>query len=157
MNEVNPLEIDKFNLDGELARQADLVGDWAERVADARQAYNEAKNRLEFIEADTSIEIRNSPEAYGIQKATVDAVANAVKIDPRYQQAVKLTNTARHEMDVANAVLTGLDHKRTGLSNLVELWIRDFYSEPKQRLTDEEKQMVRRRGRNREPEEVNDG
>jgi len=125
------LEIDQLRLDEEWLNQPRQRQVWGELLADAQLAYDEAKSYLEVIKAETDREIREDPDGYGVLKVTETAVANAVTVYPAVKIATKKMNEAKHKVNVLQAAVDGLEHRKRALTELVELHGQDYYSVPK--------------------------
>lgn len=153
------LDIDQYNLDREWIGQPKLYGHWARKAADARLKMDEAKANLELVQAELDLEVRSNPEKFDVAKVTENTVKAAILQDVRYVGALRKTNEARHDYEVACAAVSALDHRKKALEKLVELHLASYYAEPraprgrKEEVEEMTKQRVRRRGRAR----VDDG
>jgi len=125
------LEIDPLRLDEEWLGQPKQRQIFGELLADAQLKQDTAKSTLEVVKAETDREIREDPEAHGIGKLTEASVATAITVDPAVKVAVKKWNKARHEVNVLQAAVDGLEHRKRALTQLVELHGQDYYSTPK--------------------------
>ena len=148
------LEIDRFQLEKEWVDQPAMMHAWSLQAAEAQLKYDEAKSRLEAVKARLDKEIRDSPADFGIGKVTETVVSNAVVNQKDYQRAVREVNLARYELQIAQAAVNALEHRKRALSMLVELWVHEYYAGPHSDLTpmSEEsqefrKKAIRRRGR----------
>ena len=148
------LEIDRLRLDDEWADQPRMFHVWALKVAEYQARYDEVKSELELMQAELGRDIRDQPESYGIDKVTVDAVNGMILTQGEYQVVGRKLNHASHDVQVAKAAVSALEHRKRALTMLVELWIRDYYADPRLRnMTDDEKREVRTRGRRRAEDE----
>ncbi len=125
------LEIDLMNLDEEWQEQSALYGRHAVQAADARRNWEEAKAREEVIKCETDRKIRQDPESFGIEKVSEARVANTVVLQPECQEAKRVVIRTRHEMDVVDGFVSALDHRKTAMSKLVDLFLADYFSRPK--------------------------
>ncbi len=156
------LEVDRLRLDDEWVKHPKQYYVWAKKSADAQYVYDQAKAELELTKAELDQEIRNNPGTYGLpEKVTELKVANTIILQNEYQVALKYLNTKRHELDIAHAAVNTLEQRKRQLTVLVELWIRDYYSEATiHGKTNEgkefEKKTVRSRGRKRREREKED-
>ena len=101
--------------------------------------------------------MRKDPEAFGLSKITEPVVAGAVTASKRCQQAVQEVIDRRYEMDIMQAYVDALDHRKTALVKLTDLFLASYFSRPRPssapagEQTDEwEKQKARSRSRGRE-------
>jgi len=146
------LEIDRNRLDDEWVDQPKLYKNAAENTANARLEYNRAKAELEIAKAEIDREVRKNPERFGLSKVTETTVASAVSLHPRCKEAMDALITMKHELDVAEALVSALDHRKKALEDLVKLFLADYFAKPRapQGAQEEVEEMTRkhkRRGR----------
>ncbi len=140
------VEVDIEQLDKEWVEQPTRFHKAAKKVADARHELAKAKAALEIIEAEVALDIRNNPTTFGLKKPTETAVKNMVVVDKRTQTAVKTLNKAKHKVDVFEARVSALEHKKRALENLVSLHQSDYFSAPRARgVTSEVREEVDRK------------
>jgi len=160
------LDIDKDRLDQEWSNQPLLYWKWAKKAADAQMAYDEAKSELSVERAELDLDIRSYPGKHGLAdvKITESVITSTIDNNQVVKSLTKRVRQAKHDLDISKAAVEALEHKKKALSYLVELWIRDYYSEPHARASSDEgnewtKRQVRRSGmRNRTVEdEVQNG
>ncbi len=125
------LEIDPLRLDEEWLNQPAQRQIWGEQLADAQFEQDQAKSMLEVVRAETDRDVRDNPEDYGVTKVTETSVANAVIVHPSVRQATKKLNEARHKVNVLQAAVDGLEHRKRALTVLVELQGQDYFATPK--------------------------
>src|SRR4051812_8934052 len=105
-------EIDLYNLDLECQKQPKIFYEHAITLADARQDYERAKSQRDVIEAELDRDMRLNPETYDLAKITEPALAKAILLEGRYQKANELVIISKHSMDIAQAAVDALDHKK---------------------------------------------
>ena len=151
--EKSDLTIDPYDLDNEWVKQPNLYGRYASMAADARRDFDEDKVQVDVVYAELDADIRRNPESYNLVKPTENSIKSAIPGQERYREAVQAMIDSRHHMDVVNAMVSALDHRKTALSKLVDLLLADYYSKPRassgaKEETDEiEKRMARRKVR----------
>ena len=145
------LTIDEFRLDEEWLRQPKMYGSVATDLADAQKAYSEARAELEVTKSECELSIRRKPSKYGLEKVTEATVSAALGAHDSVSKATAAVIDAKHAVDVLNAVVHALDHRKKALENLVSLFLADYYSKPHSPPFDEEqtKARARRRGQRR--------
>lgn len=148
------LQIDRLRLDEEWSDQPKMFHNWSLQVADAQLTYDQAKAKLDVTCAELSDGMRKDPESFGLDKVTEKAIELAIPLQPDHQLAVNRVNKARHTLEVAKAAVNALEHRKRAMSLLVELFIRDYYSEATVKPRSEAgetymKDQVRNRGRRR--------
>ncbi len=104
---------------------------FAHRLAEAKRDVDELKAALDLTEAECAKSIRSAPEKYGLEKDTEKAVAAAVLMHPKYQQALKDYQLVKHTADLAQAVVGALECKKRTLTLLVELHGMGYFANPK--------------------------
>lgn len=144
-------EIDPDALDIHWIKQPKLVYRYALKLAAAKLDLADAKNNLEIVKADLDKSIREDPENYGCSKLTEKAVENCVLSQGAYRRAVRDVNKSKHTVDVLEAAILALEHKKRALENLVTLHGQNYFSSPKVTGAGREagEEMDRRASRNK--------
>lgn len=139
------VDIDPLALDREWVGQASLFRKWAERLADAKKDWEDAKIRkdlaedqMELIEAKIDLEVRKNPVNFGLESTTEKSIRNVVISDKRSQAAKKEVYKAqqeivqaKHLVDTLESAVKSLEHRKTALENLVYLHGQNYYSQPR--------------------------
>lgn len=137
--------VDQHRLDEEWVRQPKLFHEYAVKLADARAEVDRlkakrdlAEEQVEYVAAEINSMIRQDPEQFGLPKVTEDAIKNAVRTHQDYIDAQEKVHKirqreieARREVGVLEAAVNALEHKKRSLENLVELFLRDYFSSPR--------------------------
>lgn len=148
-------ELDRNNLDIEWEKQPKLYHRFAYKLANARQTLEEAKARMELVEASLGLDMRNNPEKYDLPKTADKTIEAAVLVHPKYQRAKKGWIEAKHRVDLLDAAVKTLDHRKKALENEVSLFLADYFSRPTvkggsgQRVMDETSKQHARKKINR--------
>jgi len=135
-------KIDKFNLDGEVNRQVDLMDEVGEKHAELVEEKDLAKNNLDLIKAKLDSEIR---EEYSGSKITEKKIENLIIMDSAYQKAVKTHLELRKEEQIAGNEKEMALQRRAFLKLLGELWIASYYGDPEIKEVEETKNIRGRR------------
>ena len=130
LNYEQDVSIDETALDVEWLQQANLMYKYARYQAETKKAMDEAKERLDFIKAKVEMDIRATPENYGLSKVTESATASTILLQPEYQEVSKKYIEARYENDMAAAAVRAIDQKKTALENLVKLLSVSYFAGP---------------------------
>jgi hypothetical protein len=138
------LKIDEFALDKEWIEQPRLYFEWAKREADARRDWDDAKNNLEVVKSEVSLEIRQDPVSAGFEKLTEKIVEAAIVQDERHAAAVQRVNKTKHRHEVAGAMVRALEHKKAALGKLVDLHGMSYYAEPRTKANREEVEEMKK-------------
>lgn len=131
MEPESVFQIRGHRLDEDWLSQPDTVYEYCTRLADAKKLLNEAKSDLEVVEAETDRDVRLHPSRFGIDKLSENRVKNAVILTPQYKKANKEVIHRQHEVDVLQAAVTALEHKKRALENLVHLHSMSYFSKPR--------------------------
>lgn len=123
--------IDEHNLIEEWRNQPKLYHDYAFQLANARLDYSEARTELEVTEAELDYFIRNDPVQYGVTKITEGSVEKTIKLQKEWQAKVSEVSKAKHKVDVLEAAVRTLEHRKAALDNFVTLYVREYYCSPK--------------------------
>lgn len=131
--EVNVLEIDPDALDQEWLKQPGLYFEFAEQLADARRKLDRAKSALDVVAADLDKCIREDPQQFDLEKITEAQVTKTVLVQDEYQEALKEVQNANYRVNLIQAMVTALDHRKKALENFVFLHGQNYFSEPRAR------------------------
>ena len=147
------LQIDKHRLDEEWEGQAVQFYYWAKQAADAQLKYDAAKSALSLKSAELDREIRNDPMSFDVGKITDKVAEKTIPLQPEYQAAERAVRQAYNELLHCKAAVDALEHRKRGLTMMVELYTREYYADSHRKgirdLSEEEKQDVRARGQRR--------
>ena len=147
-------QLDKLNLDFEVAHQAGLYMKWSKRAAIATKeriikeeklklVKDAVKKNLEEVRAKVDSSIRLKPEEYGYDKKPTEGAIFGIVIQSKeykeeYDNGVRKIDTAVREYaeaveneKVLEGATTGMNHKRSSLENMVKLWLGGYYADPK--------------------------
>lgn len=148
------LEIDPLRLEEEWQQHPSQFGHWAEKAVDAQDMMDRAKAAFEKVSSTLDSELRNNPDDYGIKKATEAEVRTALVRQPEYIKSQDAYLAAKKEYNRTQAALASLEHRKRALSMLVELFVKDYYSDMQRHNGagiggEDEKRHVRRRALDR--------
>jgi hypothetical protein len=128
----NFLAIDLNELEREWTEQPTLYHKWARKLAKARLAMDEKKAELELIVADLDSEIRAHPKKFKLgEKVTEASIKHAILAEEVYTDGVAALNNARYEVNVLEAGVTALEHRKRALEKCVDLYGMDYFSVPR--------------------------
>lgn len=124
-------DLDKYRLDEELENQPKLYWQHAETLAKARKRQAEMEAAKKVTWAEQASQIRSNPTDFGLEKATVDAVKEAVELQKPYRKAVQEEIDAAYEADIAKGAVDTLEHRKRALEKLCDLQLSNYYSKPR--------------------------
>lgn len=129
----NALDIDPDRLPHEWLRQPKLYFLASEELANARSKVDSYKSALEVAEAEMRLDIIKRPSRYNVsEKQTVAEINAAVIRTMANSKHVRRLRNAKHRMDVIQAFVNALDHKKKALENHVTLFVHNWYAEPRE-------------------------
>lgn len=131
MSYSKDIAIDKSQLDYEWLRQSLLYFKYSELYANAIFERDKAKERLEVVKAKIDLDIRKSPEEYGISRITEGAIASAITLDEEYVEAKNDYLNAVKEVNILAGVKGALEHKKSALETLAKLYLSGYWGEAK--------------------------
>ena len=147
------LAIDENRLDDEWVDQPSLYFKWAAKLADARRDLEAFKSAMDIVKAEFYLNVRKNPEEFELTKPSEKTIESTVIGQPDYKSGQELIIQAKHKVDVIQAAVTSMDHRRKALEGLVSLYLANYFSNPKapkgseDRMDEIEKKSVRRRGK----------
>lgn len=129
----NPLEINKYDLDTETAKQQELYSKWAKKACEARFQYDKAKAAYEVLRAQVELDIRRNPENYSLPKITEDTIKAQITVDQRLIDAWDKVLLLKKEASELDAFATAIHDRKKSIEDLIQLFFRDYFAKPKQR------------------------
>lgn len=133
--ETDPLQINELKLDSECIRQPGLYYEYAEKLANAKAKLDEVLRRQDVVQADIMKKIRERPARYDVEAGekgpTEKAIAAAVTLQKEVLEAGELVGKARHRVDICQAMVTALEHKKRSLTLLVNLHGMSYFASPR--------------------------
>ena len=125
------LNIDKYSLDLEWEKQAQLYMKWSERYAEAVRNRDRAKEKLELVRAAIDEDIRLNPEKYGFDKKPTESAISAMIIkSDKYIEANRVFIESTKEMNVLAGAKEAMAHKKKALESITQLWLGGYYAAP---------------------------
>lgn len=123
-------QIDRFRLDDEWVKQPDLYRRYAEALADAKFEFEGLKNDLDVTRAEVELKVRENPANYGLEKVTEGVIKSVVEVQELVKDAETDVLQARHKVNMLEAAVSALDHRKRALADLVSLHLADYFSKP---------------------------
>jgi hypothetical protein len=123
-------EIDIYSLHTEWVRQDRLVGYYGTKLAKAKRKHEECKTACQVFEAETARRIRRKPLRYGVKRLTESAVKEAVHLETLTSDEHSKLIEAKYEVDLYDAAMKRLEHRKRLLSDMVYLQGQSYYAEP---------------------------
>ncbi len=148
-------EIDQNRLDEEWVNQPTLFFKYAKKLAEAKQDLDDAKNHLNVTHAEISKDIRETPEDFDLAKVTEKAIESLIPLEEQYVKAQVCLTKAKYKVDIYQAAVTALEHRKSALQNLVSLHGQNYFSTPiakgedREAMEEIEKKTIRSRRKGR--------
>lgn len=131
MSEFDHFDLDPNRLDEEWVSQPRLFWEAARKLADARADYERAKAAREVEKAELDRAIRRDPEDFGMNKITEGAIEQVILLQKTYKRANEEVIKAKHTVDIFEADVRTLEHRKSALEALVKLRLEEYYSDPR--------------------------
>jgi hypothetical protein len=127
MDYEKDLQIDKYGLDDEWAKQAHLFHHWSIILAEAEMVRDKAKENIDLVKAELDLAIRSDPSKFGLEKITESAVNSAIVTDKKYRLVLDDYNQLKYNHKIIQSAIESLNHKKYALDNLVRLFLSEYY------------------------------
>ncbi len=122
---------DPNRLDEEWVGQPRLRFRYGQELAEARRTLAQAKAELDVVEAELSLRVRAKPDEYDLEKVTEAVVSATVEVQPKRKRARQAVVDAQHEVDVLDAAVSAIDHRKKALEDLVQLHLAGYFATPR--------------------------
>ena len=129
-NYKEDLTIDRYQLEYEWERQAQLYVKWAEKHADAMFERDRLKEYLELLKAEIYMRIVEKHAELDQKKPTEAMLNNLVLQSTDYKNANSEFLKAKRDTEYLYGAKEGMQHKKTALEHLSRLFISSYYAEP---------------------------
>jgi hypothetical protein len=127
-NAEEDVSINRFKLEEESERQSSLYLYWSDQLTEAKYELDRSKTLLKIMKAEKQLHYRENP-LEGI-KPTESSITAMVDKDKDVINARGYRSTCQSAVDNINGVVTSLEHKRSQLKILADLFIAGYYAVP---------------------------
>jgi len=144
-------ELDLLTLDTLWLEQPQLVAQHGRELANAKDKLERSKAGLDVARAEVENMITADPEKFGLAKTTVSAINAAVEVHPDITSARDRLFKNKHKVDLLQALMTALDHRKRALEGLVSLHGQQYFASPRldengrKAVTDQTRRSVKER------------
>lgn len=151
-SDTDIFDLDQNRLDEEWLGQSKLYMTYASQLADARAEWERAKASRDLVSAELDRDIRSNPDKYDLVKITEGGVEKTIITQRGFQTSNEAVIKAKHKVDLLQATVEALDHRKKSLEALVSLWIGSYFSDPKapkegrEKVDEITKRNIRQRG-----------
>jgi hypothetical protein len=130
------LAIDPHRLDEEWLNQPILFARACEKVEDATRSRDTARQELDSVLSTTQVAIRGGePKDYKVPKFTEGVIQALIDADPYVIKAKKHLTTMSLHLESAKNDLRAVEMKKKSLEGMVQLFIAQYFSVPKEGKT----------------------
>lgn len=152
-------DIDLTRLEEEWSNHARLSQEYSEHLADANRRLDELNAEAKVIQAEVADDVRRRPGRYGYErgkKPAESAVKDAVTRSEPAQEIERRIIRQKHRVAILQGYVYSLIDRKKALEKLVDLWIGQYWSKPKEprqqkegrNFSDEMKRVARRPAEN---------
>ena len=125
------IKVDKHHLDEEWEIQPSLVYKYSKQLVSAEKALND-------LELDKDVLFAELDEKAREQEVSTEAkIKQWIIRQKEYQEVVKKRNNAKYEVGVLQGVVKAFEHKKKALERMVDLYLSNYWAEPKNQLKNE--------------------
>jgi len=131
------IDVDPENLEEEWVMHPSIYLYYSELLAQALFDKDEAKLKLEWIDANIDLDIRKNYTKYDFEsKPSEGGIRSTIIKNKKHREAENIYNLSCKKVNSLTGVKTAFEHKKHALSNLVSLRITGFHSEPRNKIQD---------------------
>jgi hypothetical protein len=126
------LKIDKDMLDHECLDQPRRFLKWSIHMSNAIKQRDWAKRTVLITRSDKSVDVRQNPGKYGLEKPTEGSVAATLETLPEISDVENILIENQRTVNIFSAAKEAFDQRKKMLELLVQLYLSGYYSRPKQ-------------------------
>lgn len=132
LNYEEDMTLDRHQLDFEWNRQPTLYLKYSVLYADLASYRDEAKEKLQRVDASIDLDIRSNWESFGFEtKPTEAAIKSTIIQDATHIKASDEYIMAVREVNIAQGAKVALDHKKSALEKLSTLYLSGYWADPR--------------------------
>lgn len=125
-------DLDPLTLDKHFLEQPKLVWEYGQELANAKDGADRSKAVLDVAKAEALAEISANPNEFSLnEKPTVSAINSAVDVHETVVAARDKFQRRKHRVDVLQAFMVALEHRKRSLEGLVTLHGQQYFAMPK--------------------------
>jgi septal ring factor EnvC (AmiA/AmiB activator) len=122
------MRIDRYALEEEAAEHASIYHYWADKLAKAKSAKDQAQAQYNFVKSEVELEYRREGRLPGDIKITEASISSEVTIHKRVMQAEDELNKAKKDVYHLEAAVNSMENRKREIDNLVTLYVRGYYN-----------------------------
>lgn len=150
------IKINRFDLDQGSEEQPSFYDYWSGQLTDARFEKDQALDHLNYLKADKELHYRNHPK--DDMKVTESSVKAMVETDEGVVKAKAELNEIYKTVNQLTGQVTALEHRKSELKNLTNLWIAGYFAGTRHSSVDDKTDEARKqlnKNREKQNEEYN--
>jgi len=122
------IKIDVDQLEVELLSLPELYAKYALKTADAKVRADKLKSKLDLKYAELYTLIKTSPQSYGLDKVTENAVTTTIQQQPDYQKIMAEYLQVKEDLETYRVALSSIEQKKAAVENLIKLVSIEYFS-----------------------------
>ncbi|NCU28664.1 MAG: hypothetical protein EOM85_03285 [Candidatus Moranbacteria bacterium] len=130
-NYTEDIRIDETVLDIEWLEQPTQMFKYAKLTAEAKQALDKAKDKVEYVRAELDSKIRRDPKEYNMEKVTEGAVMNTIILQEEFIEAQQAYLDAKFNFDIVRGASEAISARKDALENMVKLYGMQYFAGPR--------------------------
>lgn len=131
INYQEAVAIDPDRLDEEIFSQPGYYMKFSEIVATLNEKKARLKRKLEIVEARLDYKVRTNPERFklnNLKSITEPTIRNTIQNQKKVQKLKRKIIKIEYDLDISQAAITALDHKKKMLEKAVDLYNGQYFS-----------------------------
>ncbi|MDD5650433.1 MAG: hypothetical protein PHF86_08475 [Candidatus Nanoarchaeia archaeon] len=124
------IKINKFKLDVECEKHPSIFWYWTNKLAQYKNNLLDTEDSLKLITAEVDTNYRENWDETNWGKKTEGSISGKVAADEKVRKAKENYMKCQHEVNILNASVSAMEHKKAMLDNEIKLLIGGFYSAP---------------------------
>ena len=128
---ANPedFELDAYNLENEVSKQADLTFKYGKGFARAKAERDKIKIQIDIVRAEITAKVREDHDEYGIRNLNEGAVKTVVEGEPELVKWKKKLIIWQEQCDILYAASNAISAKREAITGQIRLYSMSYYSD----------------------------
>ena len=122
------VKINKYKLDDECQEHPGIYHYYTNELSEAKSELDDQKDKLSFMESELELSLRrNPPEDI---KITEQAIKSLIGSNNSLKRQREIVNEIKKRIYHLESAVKVLEHKKSMIKHLVDLFISRYYSEP---------------------------
>ena len=131
LNYESDIRIDQDALDVEWLEQPRMVFVYSKNLAFRKRLLEKVTQEIALVKAEIDKEVRQSPELFNVNvKLTETVVNNTIIQQKKYVDIYNEYVEAKYEVNIAQAAVNAMEHRKSALENLVRLFGQQYFAGP---------------------------